>query len=180
MKKIVLCLLMTVVILSMAGCASKNNQDEAGTSSPAVSPSQEVTPTPEPEEKELTGSLEEILRKLHAAAEIDSDRMFFTVLDEENKEYFIGKADITYIEAVAAEPMINVHPHSIVLLKVDGNANIDDVKKQLKENADGMKWICVGVEPENILVENVGHTIVLIMDNDSTKIKDAFLALDKE
>ena len=53
-------------------------------------------------------------------------------------------------------------------------ADIEAAKKSIKENADGMKWICVGVSDENIQVANVGNYILLVMDANSQQYIDNF------
>ena len=101
-------------------------------------------------------------------------------ISDENVEYFLGTSDIEYIEALASEPMISAIAHSVVLVKVAEGVDVEDAKAKIKENVDGRKWICVGVEDENILVENVGNLIILSMDNESSKlIVDSFMALAK-
>ena len=47
-------------------------------------------------------------------------------------------------------------------------------RQSIKENADGVKWICVGVSDENIRVANVGNYILLVMDENSQQYIDNF------
>ena len=46
-------------------------------------------------------------------------------------------------------------------------ADIEAAKQSIKENADGRKWICVGVEDEDIRVESAGNYILLAMADNS-------------
>jgi transcriptional antiterminator Rof (Rho-off) len=72
--------------------------------------------------------------------------------------------------------MISTVPHSVVLLKMKDGADIEAAKKAVAENADPQKWICVGVSEENVVVESVGNYIILIMDDNSQKFRENFLA----
>ena len=41
-----------------------------------------------------------------------------------------------------------------------------------------MKWICVGVDPKNVFVENIDDVIMLVMSDDQGQaLRDAFLGL---
>ena len=59
-------------------------------------------------------------------------------------------------------------------------ADIEQIKTAIKENVDPQKWICVGVDPEKIIVDNIGDIIILIMSDDQGEaLHNAFLALAK-
>ncbi len=100
-------------------------------------------------------------------------------LTSENMVYMLGVDNFEYLKGVASEPMMSSQAHSIVLFTVEEGADIDKIKTDIKENVDGRKWICVGVEPNNILVDNVGNHIILIMDDASETLMDTFLSIVK-
>ena len=53
---------------------------------------------------------------------------------------------------------------------------------KIKENVNPRKWICVGVEKEDVIVKNKGNLIILIMVKDETtrnKIEQGFDKLYK-
>jgi hypothetical protein len=100
-----------------------------------------------------------------------------TEINAENIEYFLGTADIDYKEALASEAMITSIAHSMVLLRANDGADIEKIKKAIKDNVDGRKWICVGVEDKNIVVDNIGNLVILIMDNESKALHDSFKKL---
>ena len=40
------------------------------------------------------------------------------------------------------------------------------------------KWVCVGVDPDNIIVDSIGDIVILIMsDTDAQDLHQAFLSL---
>lgn len=47
---------------------------------------------------------------------------------------------------VASEPMMSSQAYSLVLVKVKDGANSDEIAKQMNENIDSRKWICVSAE----------------------------------
>jgi len=87
-------------------------------------------------------------------------------LTKENQAYMLGVDNFDFIEGIASEPMMSSQAHSVVLLTVKEDSDIEAIKEDIKANVDGYKWICVGVEPENIIVDSKEH---------ATAIHDAFL-----
>ena len=65
----------------------------------------------------------------------------------------------------------------MVLIRVDSNTDIEATKKLIKDNVDPMKWICVGVDPEQVIVDNIGDLIFLVMSADAQAYHDSFLKL---
>lgn len=162
MKKIIICLLVGLMMLSVAAC------------------SKATTEPIEPKEPEITGTLEEIMEKIYSGTEeTEFPQTMITTINDENIEYFLGSADIEYVEAIASEPMMSSIAHSIALVRVADGADVEDIKTKIKENVDGRKWICVGVEDDQIIVDNIGDLVILIMNKDSEAIQQSFLALSK-
>lgn len=159
MKKILLFLLAGIMVFSVVACSSDNQSKD--------------TPN-------ITGSLEEIMEQIYGGVEADlSFPKDITEITSENAEYFLGVTDIEFVEAIASEPMMSSIAHSVVLLRTKEGADIEGIKTKIKENVDGYKWICVGVEKENIIVDNIGDLVILIMDENSKELHDSFLALSK-
>lgn len=130
--------------------------------------------------KELTGSLEDIMKSLYKDTEVSADMLQNTVLTDENSLYFSGLEKLNGAEGLASEKMINIAAHSVVLLRVKEGTDVEAIKTEIKEKVDPRKWICVGVDREKLIVDNIGNTILLIMDNNiSEKIHENFLGLVK-
>ena len=65
----------------------------------------------------------------------------------------------------------------ITLVRTKENADIESIKTKIKENVDPRKWICVGVEKEDVIVKNKGNLIILIMVEDEDireELEEAF------
>ena len=133
------------------------------------------------EEKNVEGTLEEILTKVYADIPEDERPMLMNidVLKDasDNIEYYIGTTDIEYEEIYASEPMMSSIAHSVVLVRVKDGADIEETKDKIKNNVDPRKWLCVGVEEDDVIVKNKGNLIILIMvedENSREKIEKGF------
>lgn len=124
----------------------------------------------------VEGSLEELMTKLHEGIG-ELPKLNNTPITDENLSYFLGVDKLEYEEALASEPFMGSYAHSVVLVRVKAGQDINKIKKDIKAKVDPRKWICVGVEDKNVLVENRGNLIVLIMSNKSKKIKENFVNL---
>lgn len=170
MKKINLILLALVLVIGLAACQS----NDAG-----------KKPV---ENNNLEGSLENILDKIYEKAEVsDSMKDFIknglqvTEITSENSGYYLGKENMEFEKAIASEPMMSSSAYSLCLVRVKEGADIEKIKTDIKENVDPRKWICVGVDPENVIVDNIGDVVILIMSNDSgSALHEAFLQLKEK
>ena len=99
-------------------------------------------------------------------------------LTANNMELNIGTTDIKVAEGVISEPMIGAVPHSVTLLRLADDEDINSAVKKIKDNVNGWKWICVGVD--NVIVDNVGRLVIVIMDKDYDEaLHKSFLKLAK-
>lgn len=165
MKKILLLLVMIPVSLMLTACGSKNVEGE------------------------LTDIMEEVYEKMYADVSEDERPMLTTVniLEkmegmtnediEAQVENTIGTKDIEYKEIYESKPMINAIAYSVVLVRMEENANIEAAKKAIKENVNPRKWICAEVAEEDVIVKSKGDLIILIMVENETlreKIEEGF------
>jgi len=190
MKKILVLSVITILSLTLAACAvnDANNNNEVvedvvvneGNTENAVEETEEAVEeteeaVEEAEEVEVTMTLEEIIDQMYVQSGLEFPGTMKSELTPENMNYMLGVDNFKYLDGLASEPMMSSQAHSIVLFTVEDGSDIETIKADIKANVDGRKWICVGVEPENILVENVGNHIVLIMDLESEALMTAFL-----
>lgn len=170
MKKIILIMVALVTILSFTACKATGDKQQGNG-----------------EIKNLEGSLEEILDKIYATAEVDDNfkeyiksGLFTEEVTAERTGYYLGKADLEFETALASEPMIQPGAYSLVLVRVKEGTDVEQIKKDIKDNVDPMKWVCVGVKEENIIVDSIGDVVFLVMSDDQAKpLHEAFLALEK-
>lgn len=161
MKRIIAIIMTTMMLLSLVGCSSnKTARDEV-----------------------LSENLTKVLEKVYETADLNSEfrdslEYYETVeLDESNIKGYLGDLDIKFTEGLCSAPMMSSIPYELILLKLDENADVENIKASIKENADPRKWICV--EAEEVVVENIDNTVLFLMANESeaTPIKEAFMNL---
>lgn len=75
-------------------------------------------------------------------------------------------------QAVTADSLIGSIAHSVVLMRLPDGADVSGIAKQVKDNADPRKWICV--EAEKVIVKTKGDLVLLVMS--TTDIADAIAA----
>lgn len=139
-RKIIFVVMIFAVTLLMTGCGNQN----------------------------IEGTLEEIMTKVYEGVPEDSRPMMLTNMEvtDENIEYYLGSSDIEYTEALASEPAISSIAHSVVLVRVKDGADVEKVKSTIKEKVNPRKWLCVGVEEDDVIIKNKGDLVILIMVED--------------
>lgn len=141
-KKILLLLLVCTTLVSLTGCGSKT----------------------------VKGTLEEIMTKVYEDIPAEERPMMLTNMEvnDENIEMFLGTKDIEYEEVLASESAVGSIAHSVVLVRAKENADIEATKTKILDNVDPRKWICVGVEKEDVIIKNKGNLIIVIIVEDET------------
>ena len=152
MKKLtLLCCILTVIAL-FTGCGSK--------------------------QAEVEGALPDLMTQIYDEAKPDVPMTGTIEVTDDMLSYYLGVESLDYKEALACEPMIGSYAHSVVLVRLNEGADIEAAKTAIAENVDPRKWICVEVEKQNVIVDNIGHLVILIMSNDQPEaIHEAFLNL---
>ncbi len=131
--------------------------------------------TPEkPQAPEADAELVDLMNKVYGT--LGAENMVQTVLyngmggeSTQPLSWFIGTDELEIETGLASEPMINIVPHSVVLLKMKDGADIEAAMTTLAANIDPRKWVCVGVEDENAIIENAGNYILIAMDDEHAK-----------
>lgn len=83
-------------------------------------------------------------------------------------EQFPAYLFIDYIEgaeALASDAAIGAIAHSVCLLKLPEGKDAAAVAKDIEENADARKWICV--EAKKVVVSQHGRLILLVMSKEA-------------
>ena len=154
MKKFLLALLSVVLILSITACGS--------------SPKQVAR---------VEGSLSEIFAKIYENAGVEAPMLVEIPVDDINKGSMLGSSDVTFTEGLASEAAIMTIPHSMVLIRVDGSADVENIKQLIRDNVNPRKWICAGVEVDQVIVDSIGDLVFLVMSVDAAAYHEGFLKL---
>lgn len=157
MKKISLLVILLSAVLLIAGCEKEEKV------------------------KNVEGTLTEIMEKIYKDLPADNtpSGLDNIELNDENIEGYIGTKDIEYTEAIARESMMGSIAHSTVLIRTKDDADIESIKTKIKENVNPRKWICVGVEPENVIIKNKGNLIIVIIIEDEVGRESIDKGFDK-
>ena len=104
------------------------------------------------------------MTKVYSGLKDDEKPMMLQNIEvtDENVEYYLG-TKVEFKEALASESATGSIAHSVVLVRVNEDADVEKIKKDIKENVDPRKWICVGVEEDEVIVKSKGDLIILIM-----------------
>lgn len=126
--------------------------------------------------KNVSGTLEEIMDKVYTNIPEEERPMMLTNVEvtEENVEMYLGTSDIEFEEAIASESATGSIAHSVVLVRVKDDANVEAIKSKIEDSVNPRKWICV--EAEEVEVESRGNLIILIMSSETNveKIENSF------
>jgi len=118
-------------------------------------------------EKNVEGSLEEIMTKLYEGIDENNLPMGLSnmeITDEIGIESFIGTSNVEYTEALVSEPMVSSIAHSVVLVRVNDSKQAAEAVEEIKNNANPKKWLCV--EASNVVVKSKGNLVLLVMSNE--------------
>ena len=149
MKKL-LTILCAAMLITLAACGSNKDQESKPGDTMGL--------------KDIFVS---ILKDVNNLPEVD-----YTEITPDNIRYYLFIDQIEGSEALACDSLINAVPHSAVLLRVPDGTDAAAVAKQIEDNADPRKWICVGAE--KVIVKAHGNTILLVMS--TTETADAIAA----
>ncbi len=201
-KKIIALLIVIAVITlaAMVSCGKKseNTSSEDKTSSEGKTSSEEETTSEDTTSSEdetssavesseesgsqLEGSLEDILAAVYAGAEgaegyeLDPEYTVTTPIDPGNCFYYFGVETLDFKEGIASEFEMG-GAYSLCLIRANSLDDVENLKETIAENVNPMKWVCMGVDADKVVVDNIGDVIILIMYNDSEFLHQSFLDL---
>ena len=153
MKKIVAIVLALSLVLSLAACGGKKNQE---TEAPAL---------------KVEGTMEELLNKTIEQRPVEFMGGVIPVDLTDSSEdglwalkSYTGLDDAAKItEAAAFEPMMGSMAFSMVMVRTAEGADSKAVAEAMKSGIDPRKWICV--EADDLKVAGFGDVVMLIMVN---------------
>lgn len=153
MKKLFIGLLSVMLVFSLSGCGTKNENVE--------------------------GTLDEIMDKVYDGISQENLPMMLGRIEvsADNAMWYLGTDSIEYEEGLASESGVGSIAHSVVLLRMKDASAATKAVETLKETVDPRKWICV--EADELVVESKGDLVIVILDgNGNTEtLKNNFLNL---
>lgn len=160
MKKLSLALAAVMLLAVFAGCSAAANGN-GGAANP------------------FDGKdLETILEELYANVEVDIPSLVTTPITAENEAAFLGTTGLKLQEGIASEPAISAIAYSVCLVRLEQGEDVAAAVKAIQENVNPAKWICVQVDPQNVIVDSAGDVIILIMtDEFAGALHESFTSL---
>lgn len=190
MKKITAFIIVLLMLTALAACNKDSGDTSSDTESKAVSGdtsennSQGESSTDESQNNSgetLDGSLEDILAAIYANLDEEYtsavEYMVTTEIDPGNCNYYFGVETLDFKEGIASEAEMGPSAYSLCLIRANSMDDVEGLKATIKANADPFKWVCVGVEEDEVIVDSIGDVVFLIMYKDAKVLHDAFLAL---
>lgn len=117
---------------------------------------------------ETSQDIENIINSIYEKANIELPMLMTNVVDvsdEETLTSFTGlKSNENIEQVVVSEPMMTSQAYSLVLVKVTENADIEAIKKEMVDNIDTRKWICVTAD--KLYTTNHSNLICLVMSRE--------------
>lgn len=151
LKKL-LCILLAVCLLTATvGCAKKDDAKAE-------------------EKPGDTMSLDEILTKLEEG--LDLPVVEHISLDKDSFAYTAFATWQDGVEAMASEPPMSSVAHSVVVVRAKDSEQASALAKEMEQNADPRKWICVEAEKTAVVAHNATVLLVLSFED----VTDAMVA----
>lgn len=108
--------------------------------------------------------------KIYEGLEIEMPMVMSQAIDVTDRDtvtYMTGLKNTDNVEyVVVSEPMMSSQAYSLVLVKVKNGANANEVAKEMNENIDNRKWICVTAE--KVYSTSSGDVVCLVMSKEET------------
>ena len=103
------------------------------------------------------------------------DTQVMDLSDAEFVKMYTGLSDASKVEfAVLSQPMMGSMAYSMLLVKVKEGQDVDAIKKEMVDNIDVRRWICVAAE--KVFATNHSDLICLVMADETraTNVYNAF------
>ncbi len=115
-------------------------------------------------DEELAKILAQMYEKVPTVQEIALGDPMPIDLTGEDFSYWLGTTDASGIDAaIFSEPMMSSVAYSVCLVRAKDGADIEQLKKDIFDKVNAVKWLCVTAE--KVLVTNSDNTILLVMTN---------------
>ena len=114
-------------------------------------------------------SKEDVVKMMEKIKDSDKLPMIETreidIADKEQVESYTGIKSISLIsDVVVNEPLMGSQAYSVVAIRVKDVSNVEKIKKEVYNNINMRKWICVGAE--KLVVTNIDNLVFVVMTDE--------------
>lgn len=175
------------MLTALASCA-KNPDNESSSSSSSTSATTESTkneqttetttannPVTPPEKKELADIISATYEKHPISIGVSTDKLDLEHTDADTIQFISAVKSIDKVSEISISgPMMAPPAYQMVVVRVKDASDAESVAKEMLENANPAKWVCVQAECVRIGV--CGDTIMMVMYSvdDATALINAF------
>ena len=125
--------------------------------------------------------LEDIMDSLYVDFSEEELPMFgeYVEVNADNVNWYLGLNECDFKEALANEPLIGSIAHSAVLVRGNEGQDMEALKEEVRANLNTNKWICVGIDSEDLVTEIRGNVLLVIIDAEgrAQKMVEVFKSL---
>lgn len=182
MKKIIALILVAVMLAALASCG-KDPNNESTSSSSSTSATTESTkngqttettestettttgdPVTPPEKKELADIISATYEKHPISIGVSTDKLDPAMLDADTILYLASVKSFDKVDEICISgPMMVPPAYQMSVVRVKNASDAESIAKEMLENSDPGKWICVRAEGVRIGV--CGDTIMMVMSS---------------
>ncbi|MFI3206707.1 MAG: hypothetical protein R3Y33_05625 [Clostridia bacterium] len=172
MKKILLAIATLSMMISFAACTATPESSSGEESSQAETQINLEGEIPDffqeiIENADIADDYKTMLTNSTGTMEITSDFMLMT----------LGSEDYEFVEGYFCEPMMSSQAFSMIMLRAEDAEKAKTLAEEVVTTVDPRKWVCVEVDPSDVVATTIGDMMFLIMAEDSEKFIEAFEAL---
>lgn len=193
MKKIIALILVAVMLAALASCG-KDPNNESTSSSSSTSATTESTkneqttettestettttsdPVTPPEKKELADIISATYEKHPISIGVSTDKLDPEHMDADTIQFISAVKSLDKVSEISISgPMMAPPAYQMVVVRVKDASDAESVAKEMLENANPAKWVCV--QAECVRVGVCGDTIMMVMYtvDDATALINAF------
>ncbi len=91
---------------------------------------------------------------------------------DKNELYYLGINGISYVSAVASEPVMQADPYSFVVIKLQNGVDYDGQRRLIEQNLNKSKWVCMTCE-EALAVRYENFIAVIMCDKETADALEA-------
>lgn len=117
---------------------------------------------------QTTEEMQSMINTIYSSGAIELPQLETAVIDVSDEiqvSTFTGlKSNKNVEQLVVSVPLMNSQAYSLAVIKTNENADVEQMKQEIKDNIDMRRWICVSAE--KLYITNYENIIFLVMSSE--------------